>query len=275
MNVLSDPPVRNAATRLDPETGVVEEAAFFGRESEMLFGVTHLPPGEVLGGVLICSPLHAEFLRHYRNEVLVARKLASRGLAVHRFHYRGAGQSDGGDSELTFESMVEDTVAAGDRLRERIDGRPLSLLGTRWGGLIAGSAVSRLDPVALALWEPVTDPAAYFQEGFRALLLHRLKEGRPKENDTPLPQDQLRRTGSVDVLGYSIERSLYESALPHRLEAEIRGALPVFLLQLSRGSALRKPLAAIESELESRGCQVTTHLIREQVAWWFQDTDVS
>src|SRR2546423_5443891 len=74
---------------LDAATGAREERAFLGAGPERIFSTMHLPPGDAVGGLVVCSPLHNEFLKHYRREVLVSRHLAGHRGAVSRFHYRG------------------------------------------------------------------------------------------------------------------------------------------------------------------------------------------
>src|SRR3712207_4346225 len=84
---------------------------FFGSPGEQMLATTHMPLGTPLGGVVICSSLRAEFETNYRREILLGRALADRGIAVHRFQYRGTGNSDGDARDVTFESMQLDAEA--------------------------------------------------------------------------------------------------------------------------------------------------------------------
>src|SRR3989304_5088377 len=91
---------------------VHETAGFFGLPGERLFGGTHLPAGAIHGGLVISSSIGPEQLTSYRNEVVLARRLAAAGVAVQRFHYRGSGHSDGEDVDLTLGTMVGGAAAA-------------------------------------------------------------------------------------------------------------------------------------------------------------------
>jgi len=104
---------REPATRLDAG-GSIEEASFIGPEGRAMFAFLHLPDGApVLGGLVVCSPMDAETLRHYRKEVLLGRMLAPRGVAVLRFHYRGAGNSDGDEHNYDNLPMLLDGRGGG------------------------------------------------------------------------------------------------------------------------------------------------------------------
>src|SRR4030095_10291544 len=118
-------------------------------------------------GVLICPALHSDFERAYRMDVLLSRALSAHGYAVHRFHYRGHGNSEGVASEVTFETMREDALAAAQRLRRVAKVEPRAFVGTRWGALVAASAASEHDGAPLVLWEPTMQAARYLRAGGR------------------------------------------------------------------------------------------------------------
>ena len=70
----------------------------------------------MLGGVVACPSIYQDLFAGYRDEVLLARSLAARGIAVQRFHYRGAGHSDGdvagAITSLTSSSVIDFLSAA-------------------------------------------------------------------------------------------------------------------------------------------------------------------
>jgi len=72
----------DAGRRIYVGTGTLEEVGFLGPPGQRVVASTHLPAGEAIGGLVICSPLYAEFLHNYRKEVIFARSLADAGLAV-------------------------------------------------------------------------------------------------------------------------------------------------------------------------------------------------
>lgn len=248
------------------------EASYFGRPG--LLGFTHTPLDVApSGGVVICSSLHADFFRNYRKEVLLARALSARGLAVQRFQYRGSGNSEGGADEMTFGSLCDDARAAADRLAAQADVTQTTFIGTRFGSLVAAVA-GAASGAPLALWEPVLDADRYFKEAFRARMIRELKEGWATAPSSERLMEELRRNGSVDVLGYTIYRALYESASGRRLDAEL-GDLPrpVLVVQISRGTEVRSDLAAAASSWAQAGFPVEIRVIEQDQAWWFVGED--
>lgn len=258
---------------VDPASGVCEVPSFFGPVGDRLFGVCHRPPGTVHATVVICSPLHAEVARNYRREVVLARALASRGVAVQRFHYRGAGNSDGEADEMSFASMQADARLAAELVREETGVSELAFLGVRVGGLVAASAAAEARAVALALWEPVVEPSRWFREVFRARLIGELKQvGAPRPSRAEL-LDELRRQGRVDVLGYVIGRALHDSLDGRHLESEVGTVpLPVLLVEMTRAPRLRDEYAAVVDRWCDARFPVETHVLSYQEAWWFAGT---
>ena len=115
--------------------GVRQVAGFYGPTGHRTFGVLHLPAAEPSAGVVVCPALHSDFERTYRIDVLLGRALSAQGYAVHRFHYRGHGNSEEAPSEATFDTMGEDATLAAARLRAVAGVRSVAFTGTRWGAL--------------------------------------------------------------------------------------------------------------------------------------------
>jgi alpha/beta superfamily hydrolase len=258
------------ATRIDSDGAFVEEAGFFGPGLQRLFGVLHRPRGPARGGLVICPSILAGFVTGYRTEVVLARALASRGLAVQRFHYRGVGHSDGETDETTYGTVREDTLAAAEWLLERTGVGGLGFLGTRFGGLVAASAASEHRGSPLVLVEPAVEANKFFREAWRAMLIRDVKEGTARGVRGKGLAEVLERDGSVDALGYSICRPLFESAADRTLSGELGdGARHVLLVQLGRALSLRRDLEAAAATLRGLGCDVDVEVVAEDVAGWF------
>ena len=253
------------ATRTDEGAAFREECSFFGPRRHRCFSVLHLPLGPAAGGVVICSPYQAELLCNYRREVIQARHLATAGLAVHRFHYRGSGHSDGGTSDTTFEMMLEDAEAAATVLRERAGVDRVAFLGTRWGGLVAGEAAKR-SSAPLVLWEPVSDPDRYAEEILRFKLTHTMKGERGGPTEDSLVSE-LRRTGSVDVLGHTLELRMLESAHDRSL-TDLRGVPSVLLAQVGVTRSLRREYRELADGWRADGVHVETLVVPDREIWW-------
>lgn len=275
------PAAVSPAVRVDRQSESTEEATYFGPDSNLL-GFTSLPADQRLpadrrhdAGVVICSSVHAEFLRNYRREVLLARALCARGVAVQRFQYRGEGNSEGTPDEVTFDRLCEDASAAGAHLRRRSGVSRLIFAGTRLGGLVAG-ACARAEGSPVALWEPVLDSGRYFREAFRARMIRDLKEGtdgsvRPSVEALV---GELRSAGSVDILGYRIHQPFYETSTGRELATEIGAEpRPILLVQLGKTSELRADHAGVVAAWEAAGFPVETRVVVEDEAWWYVGED--
>ena len=197
--------------RIDRSLSIREDVGFFGTSGARLFGSRAEPLDPPLGGLVVCSPIHADAVKQYRREVLFGRALASAGFAVQRFHYRGFGNSDGEGRDVTFAAMRDDAIAAGDELRERAGVGEIVYLGIGWGGLVAAAAVSS-SAMPIALWQPVLDAPAFFTAAMRARAIGALKEADGVRSSEEELLEELRNEGSLDVLGYSIDRTLFESS---------------------------------------------------------------
>jgi alpha/beta superfamily hydrolase len=258
-----------ATTRIDPASGAREEVEFFGG-GERLFGCVHIPRSGAEAGLLVCSPVASEFEKNYRRETLLAWALASRGIAVGRFHYRGAGHSDGDSEAVSIDGMVEDAAAAADRLIDRTGVARLAFLGTRLGALVAGAMARRHEGSPLALWEPVVDGTQYFREVFRAGFMADLRQGRgtaPSQEDMVA---RLRSEGRVDLVGYTVGRALYDSAVRRTLESELGDDVrPVLVVQLSQSQRVRPTYRALADRLGASGFPTDVVVIDEVEAWWF------
>lgn len=264
---------RRADIPLGRRPGGREDVEFFTDDDERLFGCTHLPQKRIIGGLIICSPLHAEFLHNYRKEVALARSLAAEGIVVQRFHYRGTGNSDGDAEALSLESMLQDASAAAGLLRRKTGIEHPAFLGTRLGALVAAAARGDSD-APLILWEPILDPAHYFADIFRVASVRELRAGARRSgrhaSSGRVSIETLEKNGSVDVLGYSIHRTLFRSLLGHELLNLLGGrTCHVLLTQLGHQTEMTPQYAKFVRDARSKGFSVEAHAVRADEHWWF------
>jgi pimeloyl-ACP methyl ester carboxylesterase len=258
------------ATRVDRAGRFTEEAAFLNVSGERVFAVTHLPDRSAQLGVVVCCPLLVELLTNYRREVLLARSLAAAGVAVQRFHYRGAGHSSGEEAGSSLETMAEDAMLAVEHLRRRAGTSRIAFVGTRWGALVAARAAQRVPGAALALWEPVVDGGRYFREVIRGRLVREMKDSRFAGATTDAWASELSEKGWVDILGYRLHGSVYESGRNQRLEQMITGQTgPVFVVQLGRQHALRPDYTRLKQHLETQKIACDVGFVHDDPAWLF------
>jgi pimeloyl-ACP methyl ester carboxylesterase len=256
-------------SRIDATSNATESVRYLGSGADKMMASLHQPKGATHAGVVICSPILADFYTRYRHEVILGRELATRGTAVLRFHYRGAGNSDGDESQTTFDSMVADTVEAAAALRELAGVRDVTYLGTRFGALIAAAAAKVDGARTLVLWEPVTEVATYFREANRARLVQTASRGEGQGSTFEELLAQLDRGEVADILGYSLYPAFYESSSTRTLEAEL-GDDPrsILITQLGTKPELRKAYVALAERLQGRGHDVDTHTVSLGEPWW-------
>jgi pimeloyl-ACP methyl ester carboxylesterase len=261
------------ATRVDAQLGITEEAGF---HPDGLFGVTYTPAAGASTGVLICPAILSEYDHTYTIDVTLARELARRGVAVHRFHYRGTGHSDGEPAEMTFARMREDALSAGARFGAELGGREPIVLGLRFGALVAASVAGELGASPLVLLEAAVSARRYFREAWRADMMFQINEGGAPATTRDAFPDLLERDGEVDVLGYPVCRALFDSAVERTLQGEA-AALAGRRVLIVRGGppgSTRPDQESAAEGLRTAGCAVEVEVLAEPLVWWFQGPEM-
>jgi pimeloyl-ACP methyl ester carboxylesterase len=220
--------------------------------------------------VVLCSSQGLEQLACNRNEVLVARALAEHGFPVLRYHPRGHGDSAGDFADVTGASLIEDARAAGAALRARSGTSLLTWLGVRFGALAAAGAVAAEQGAALALWEPVQDPLAYFRAWLRGILFSSVSHGERPATTVDELLGKVATDGMVDVHGYHFHRALLESTRELSLTGTLGGwSGPVLLLQVQQRRSLAPAHERFAVSLRERGAKVATVRVNEEPGWHF------
>jgi hypothetical protein len=249
---------------------VVERAAFLGEPGERIFMVQHLPP-DPIASVLICSSIKIEFHANYGREVRLARELASRGIAVGRFHYRGAGNSDG--DELAFSSMVEDASTAAIALEKASGANLGALTGTRFGAITAMAFGAQIGGLPLALWQPVLDPKTYMRE---ILKKGRLATMGREETEPKKPP------GELDVLGYTYPAQVFQDASIAIAKEPLDRSPKCLIVEMTLRGAPSGRFEAITDRFERSGREAAIATTKGFPQLWFlgprrenHDPDVS
>jgi alpha/beta superfamily hydrolase len=251
------------------DDGSIERAEMRGAPGACVFTYHHVPAGPARGAVIVCSPLHGEFAHNYRREVLLARALTAAGQAVLRFHYRHTGNSDGDGIDLTFDSMREDALAAIDRLRAEAPDGPLTVLGTRWGSLIAAAAAGNHPDAAVVFWEPLLDASRFFKDAFRSQLVREARRGVERPTTSRELEDRLRAGEGVDVIAHRLEPALYRSCIDRSLEAEL-GPAPrrLLVVQVGPTGSVRPDVTRLAERWRAGGSHVETMGLKGDETWW-------
>lgn len=249
-----------------------EIPVFLGDRGDAVFACLHLPEWPSVCLVLICSSIGAEFKYNYRREVLLARLLARKGMAVVRFHYLGLGNSD--DGAASFERMVRDTQVV-QRWAQDLSGAKKSLFfGAKFGALVAAAA-GRDTRSPVVVWGAPSTGAEYFRDIFRVGQVGRLVQGNSAPDMANVHVGALLEAGDmVDVVGYAISAALYNSALHLSFEDEL-GPEPrdVLLVEVAVGEAANRALIQRGQRLAERGFQVSTAWLQQDHSWWLHSAD--
>lgn len=260
----------NIAERVDPGLGIRETARFVGPAGDGMLTFRHEPlQGEAEVGVVVCPSIFVDRIRTYRAEVTAARALASRGIVVQRFEYRGLGHSDGAATEVTFGRMCKDARRATELLRESGVERIVPL-GTRIGGLVAARLTSEAEGTPLILWDPVVSGKRYFKEAFRALAMKQVAEGERGESPLKVLEGEADGGEVVDLFGFPVHRALYRSFAEVQVTEELGDeARPILWLYF--GEAGRRGVTwDVVQELEGKGFDVTYEsAVERKESWWF------
>jgi hypothetical protein len=249
---------------------VHEEIEFFGPEPDRLFGLRYTPTSvEPRAGVVMCEPLLSQFIAHYRHGTLMARRLASAGLAVQRFHYRSTGNSDGDIGVLTLDRMHEDTSLAAELVRRSTGVRDVAFLGVQVGSYPAAHASRSGAP--LVIDSPPRTGREYLKNAFRShavVMMQNGVEATPRES---LLQ-QLEDEGVITLLGARLSGSLYRSLEGHSLLEEMGNeSRPVLLIGGSQAGELKPAAQRIRSELESAGFEPDAIARHKEDPFWYVD----
>jgi hypothetical protein len=261
--------VRSIETTMLEEDGSRAEAGFVETDRGAVFAVTHLPSRRAEAAVLICSPIQSELLKNNRREVMLARRLASRGLGVARFHYVGTGNSDGDLGDVTIEGMAADAAAVATALAAASGTDRIGFVATRLGSLPASSVASGRPGAPLAFWEPVVSGRSYLKELMRVRLMVGMRQGADgSEQVAEDVAEQLARTGSFAVMGFSIGGALKDDLERSDLRIMHPADHDLLLVQFGQRAGIRRELRALAADLEQRGGAPTVEQVPFDEAWW-------
>ena len=163
----------------------------FGPSSAPLFGAYHPAAAgqSQAGAVVLCGPIGHEAMRAHPALRSLANQLAQAGHAVLRFDYWGTGDSDGAGMDVSLARWDESVRVAANELRDMCDARQVSLVGLRFGAVLALRYAARATVRHVLMWDPVINGSAYLDE-LRALHNARLA-ARPGTPVTDVPATAL------------------------------------------------------------------------------------
>lgn len=250
---------------------VAETAGFLPRPDGALYVVLHRPAGRPPSGSLtVCSSLFAEQHTDYRREVRLARMLASAGVAVARFHYRGFGNSAPAPAAApaSAETLTRDALDVTRASQQLVPVRRAAFLGVGVGALVASRALLDHPEAPLLLWKPVADGARFFRDFFRARLAAATRAGGPRPAATDELLARLASEGQVDILGFTLTASLHESLIASRLTDTMPVHPRRILVQPFRG-ARAAAVERLAAQWKTQGCLVDVQPVKLAEDPWF------
>lgn len=255
---------------LTHESGISSVAGFLDTKRGRLFTVRHRPAGETKRAVVVCSPILAEAIRSQRRELVLGWELSAAGATVARFHYLGAGNSDGTPEAMTFDGLVADATAVAHAVQEETGLPTVDFVGTRLGALVAAAAAAHFPGGSLVLWEPPTDLGRYYNEVFRARMIGLLKRGERSAGGKDL-MEAFARDGVIDVIGNPLPYSLYETTIGLDVGDLLvaAGPRPMHAIQMSVKPDIRPGLTTLIERCAKAGIPVEATSVHYDEAWWF------
>ena len=131
---------------------------------------------------------------------MLARGLAANGVSSLRFHYAGTGNSSGESSDITIDTLVDDTMHAVNWLAARHASDVLCVIGVRFGGTVA-TLVAEKHPLVtlLALHTPILSGDGYWNSLLKSRQVMEVARGGKPKSKTQLIEE-LTTQGHIEIL---------------------------------------------------------------------------
>jgi exosortase A-associated hydrolase 2 len=197
------------------------DAFFMDGPAGKLFAVHHLPKTErpARGHVLLVPAFNEEMNRCRSMVTMQAQAFANIGFGTLVVDLFGTGDSDGDFSDARWDIWLQDIVAAYSLLSARASGR-CAILGVRLGAILAVQALPSLasKPLALMLWQPVTDGKLHMTQFLRVRMAANLDRPHLPKESTASMREQFLKGQCVEVAGYLLHPELARAIDDAKLE---------------------------------------------------------
>lgn len=182
---------------------IMEEKFYFKNEDSLrLCGVLTKPKKETKNCIVLCHGITVDKEEKGGIFTNLAKKLASVGLAVFRFDFRGHGESEGESTEMTVNGEKRDLESAVKFLLN-LGYKKFGILGASFAGGAVSLFIARHQDIvkALVLWNPVVD--------YHSLLKPKLPW--PKKHFRKAQMQKLEKQGFIEIGGskFKIGKNLF------------------------------------------------------------------
>jgi uncharacterized protein len=219
-------------------------------------------------GWIICHSFAMEQIWLQPVEVALARRLASAGFHVLRFHCQGYGDSEGATSDIGLEAQVRDTLDAVRVLVDETGVSNVGLVGARVGGTVAALAADRSHATHVVLWNPVVDGRRFVEGLTRAAMVTELSSSSQVKSEAHDVDARFAEAGVLDVQGFPISRAVIEEFTGFDLlHALTRFQGEALVMQVSRTTRPRPDLEQLRARIEALGGRSSIQVVQDPEAW--------
>lgn len=192
---------------------------FLPSEQGKLYAIYYHPPVPSKSAVLIIPPFAEELNRSRRHFTLLARRLAEHGVNTLIVDLFGTGDSEGEFAEASWSGWSQDLIHSYRWLIQQ-GVESISMLALRSGALLASSLAQndscQIDK--MCLWQPQLQGAQLVKQLLRQLAsAEMLRAGDGRSMNTRQFEERLQQNCSLDISGYTLTPSLYQSILSQQL----------------------------------------------------------
>ena len=217
------------------------DAFFMDGAAGKLFAVHHLPKTDrpAHGHVLLVPAFNEEMNRCRSMVTLQAQAFAAIGFGTLVVDLFGTGDSDGDFSDARWDIWLQD-IAAAHALLSACGNGHCAILCLRLGAILAAQALPNLasKPLALMLWQPVTDGKFHLTQSLRLKMPANLDRPHLPKESTASMREQFLTGQCVEVAGYSLHPELARAIDDAKLEDHAPFAdLPTLWLENANGQS--------------------------------------
>ena len=258
--------LRTMAEMTDTVQGISERFVEVPLRSGSTVGVLSVPAASpAQRGWVVSHSYGPEQANTSALDAAVARRLASQGALVLRFHCQGYGDSERDDFRPSVESHIQDTIDATQVLRTLTGLSSVGLVGVNFGATCALLAAPEAAADRLALISPAVQGSRFLHKFVRTRSIVEISE-KAWSPDAPNPWSVLKAGGTVNIRGFVLGADEFRSFEGVDLITAPAFSGSVLVVQISAGTDPRRDLSALVDHLESEGASVSRATITDPFA---------
>ena len=201
-------------------------AEFLGAAGRRVFALLRAPDLATGECTLVVPPFAEEMNKSRRIITDFAQHARRQGRGTLCIDLSGTGDSEGEFAEARIERWIDD-LASAIAWSASLGWRVTSLLGIRFGALLAAALVHRRKPdlLRIGFWQPVTSGARLIDQFLRIrVMASRMEQGRA-ESAADL-RSRLKSGDALDVAGYTLSGALCADIAALDLHSELIASFP-------------------------------------------------